>query len=361
MFSKDAAFLILVKKNRLELFTDKASKELIYPQNLVQNLEILDIVNFEKSLSQFFKSSLANKNKVLIVLSEELLFSKTFPLITDVQIDQMVSDFVESVPFSPNKVSYKKISRQSELILISTNKDFYVAVKKALEDTGVEIMAVVPISSFKDNLGFEDDSIDTSMAKKILGDKNLIKASDFLSDEEGQIKQSVMHKSFSSIYLIILGVLLIGSVAILGAVAFDLIPNPLSLLEKDKKEEVKKVIPEKTPPIKEASPSSKEASQSAKLKEELTIQILNGSGIAGQAGSLKEQLEALGFKNIETGNTEKEDQTETTAFFSDQVSSEDRQEIVDELESTFEKVTEQEGPEDLEFDVRVETGSYAQE
>lgn len=43
-----------------------------------------------------------------------------------------------------------------------------------------------------------------------------------------------------------------------------------------------------------------------KAKNELTFRVLNGSGVAGEAGKVKTALEDLGFGNIETGNAESE-------------------------------------------------------
>jgi len=42
-------------------------------------------------------------------------------------------------------------------------------------------------------------------------------------------------------------------------------------------------------------------------REELKIQVLNGSGIAGAAGKAADFLESLGYKDVKTGNAEKSD------------------------------------------------------
>lgn len=46
-------------------------------------------------------------------------------------------------------------------------------------------------------------------------------------------------------------------------------------------------------------------------KEDLKIQILNGSGLSGAAGKAKTVLEGLGYKNIDTGNATSSDFSET--------------------------------------------------
>lgn len=51
--------------------------------------------------------------------------------------------------------------------------------------------------------------------------------------------------------------------------------------------------------------------QSTIKREDLKIQILNGSGISGEAGKAKTLLEGLGYKNVDTGNASSSDFAET--------------------------------------------------
>jgi hypothetical protein len=60
------------------------------------------------------------------------------------------------------------------------------------------------------------------------------------------------------------------------------------------------------------------ASPAANLKrEDLKIQVLNGSGVAGAAGKAKSFLESLGYKNVNTGNAETSDLATTTVAIKD--------------------------------------------
>lgn len=355
MFLFNSGILILLKKDRLLLSHGKISKELIYTPGLVQNLEVLDVSAFEKFITQFLTQTGLKKEKVLIVLSDEIVFQKTIPIISGEQMEKMVQDFLGSIPFNPQKVSFKKIANESEMIVFSVNKDFYRSLQTVLENMGFVVSAVVPISVFKERLTIEDEVLSPSLVRKILSKKDLIKASDFLSNVEGQIKPSIFHKSFSLIYLVIFVVLLISAVSFLGAKFFD----------KDKKvgESVKsKKLPEATLSAlkKESTSSPKEATESAKLKkEEITMQILNGSGIEGQAAALKDDLEGLGFTNIETGNAIGTLTKDTTVIFSSKVLSDDQDQILTQLEETFESVSSQKETDRAEFDVIITTGSYA--
>lgn len=62
--------------------------------------------------------------------------------------------------------------------------------------------------------------------------------------------------------------------------------------------------PEATVAPVEASP---EPTDTTLKREDLKIQVLNGSGVAGAAGKAKAVLEGLGYKNVEAGNASRQD------------------------------------------------------
>lgn len=60
------------------------------------------------------------------------------------------------------------------------------------------------------------------------------------------------------------------------------------------------------------------ASPSSTLKkDELKVQVLNGSGVSGAAGKAKTLLEGLGYKNIDTGNATVSDLAQTEIAIKD--------------------------------------------
>lgn len=73
-------------------------------------------------------------------------------------------------------------------------------------------------------------------------------------------------------------------------------------------------------------------------KSEISIEVLNATGIAGQAASLKEKLENLDFTQIETGNADDDEQESTSVSFSSTVDEQVREEILEALEDTYKEV-----------------------
>jgi hypothetical protein len=90
-------------------------------------------------------------------------------------------------------------------------------------------------------------------------------------------------------------------------------------------------------------------------KEEISIQILNGTGIPGEATYLQGQLRDLGFTEIEVGNADKQDYEDTQVTYSSDVSSEAMDELTSELESIFQNVDTSRGSVGS-YDIQIITG-----
>jgi len=73
-------------------------------------------------------------------------------------------------------------------------------------------------------------------------------------------------------------------------------------------------------------------------KADVTVQVLNGTGITGEAGYLQNKLKALGFEKIEVGNADSTDYTDTTVTFKKDLSSSLQEEVKEELEKVYKKV-----------------------
>ncbi len=82
-------------------------------------------------------------------------------------------------------------------------------------------------------------------------------------------------------------------------------PSPVTVVKK------KEASPAATKPQKEASSSGKPRSKTAIDLSKYKVVIENGSGIAGEAGRVKEILQDEGFKNLKTKNADSFDYKET--------------------------------------------------
>lgn len=93
-------------------------------------------------------------------------------------------------------------------------------------------------------------------------------------------------------------------------------------------------------------------------REDLSVSVLNGTGIPGEAGFLETKLEALGYSEIEVGNAPSQDNEITIITFSSDLPEATTVEITKDIESLYETVTTKKSS-SLDVDFEVITGLRA--
>jgi hypothetical protein len=90
-------------------------------------------------------------------------------------------------------------------------------------------------------------------------------------------------------------------------------------------------------------------------RDGVSIQILNGTGIEGEASYLQGKLRNLGYEDIEVGNARKQENIETQASFSDDLSSSIVSELTEALKSVYEDINFDTSS-SVEYDIEILTG-----
>jgi len=90
-------------------------------------------------------------------------------------------------------------------------------------------------------------------------------------------------------------------------------------------------------------------------KSEIGIEVLNGTGIAGEAAFLQNKLEGLEFEDIDVGNAAAEDYENTEVVFSSEVAEVVKNEVLDTLGDIYMKVESKSG-ELEEYDIQIIIG-----
>lgn len=90
-------------------------------------------------------------------------------------------------------------------------------------------------------------------------------------------------------------------------------------------------------------------------KKDIKVEVLNGTGIAKAAAFLQEELNKLGYSNIDVGNVSEAKLTVTEVTFSRTLDSQIRDEINEKLEELYRDVKVKEGSLD-DFDIRIIAG-----
>ncbi len=102
-------------------------------------------------------------------------------------------------------------------------------------------------------------------------------------------------------------------------------------------------------------PTPTESSETAD-KKDLTVEILNGTGIAKEASVLQEKLKNLGYETIETGNANSKDYDIAQVTFYSTFPESLKKELVDMLEDTYTEVKQVDKTGESTIDVQIITG-----
>ena len=306
--------LFYLERGKLSAYVSDSSSPSVFEfaNNLVANQEILDKEQFSKALNQFLVVKNLTKTEALLVLGEDVIFTKDFKKGEEIGT-QALSSFLSEVPFSSEKILYKKIEMGDSVSLVATNKEIFELLQDLLAKEGGKISAVIPA------ICLVDTSKIGQHIQEILGSKQLVEKANMLEKESNKINLTVEQvledsqvpeikkedrKKFNLAFPIIIAVVVIG----LAAAYFFLVYSPES--NQNSQTSSPSGQNEVTPtPLPTATPTP---SVESKEKSKLVVKILNSttkSGFAGQVGKL---LEAEGYENIKTGNAETKNQETTT-------------------------------------------------
>jgi len=333
MFKQKPKALIYLTRSGLYLYSKGVSKPVIFTfeTDTVENLEVKN----EDSLKEQIKSFL-NKNKIkptsaVILLSEELLFYKVFSSHNDYEKNHQ--QFLDEVPFDSQKITETTYDIDNKFITVVTNFEYYTVVGSALESIGWKIVHVIP------EILFDKKNLTDLRAMEILGDtRNISLDTHFLKPyNKKRSKQKEQVRTLVSKKKLFIGVLIL-SLSIAAVVLVMLLDLGIKR-DYDPVQEENSPLPSEI--VEEATSSEEiilpvyDASEDEIDKQNLKIQVLNGTGVAGIASTFKEVLLGNGFENIDVGNADVQSYTITLITYLDSVNDNLVNEINDLLEEEF--------------------------
>lgn len=338
LFSSNPS-VIYIRKNSLIFYISSSKKQLELPSNIASDITIKDPIMYQKLVEEFISGNHIKKTKVLIILSPEVTFQKIIPPSEIKNLSTLSQAFSEMIP--SDALITKNIPMPDGIHLIATNKRIYQILIDKLREIDWDVNSIFPVI-----LVTEDNELSQEAIKKF--PKDLIKKSDFLDERQPELDpRNYVETPKKAGFLKILTILLI---IILLAVVF----GALWYFRAN-------FTPQKAPqsvttsePISTESAKLQTATSSAEIND-LTAQVLNGTGVAGQAGLVKDQLQELGLSDIETGNAEGAGGGDTVVVFADLVPQTLRDKIVNLLKEEFAGVEVQKAPNPL-FDILITTG-----
>lgn len=368
LFFQSSKLVLFIDKKHLVLYGKDSSEkeELEFTKDVIKDGEIADKDKFIGEIVTFLAKSSFKKQKVICILSEDLLHQKTILFSNKEEVNKEAEEFFEKIHIPEDKRVVKTLTDDEHVYLIVTDKEFYSAIIDAFDDVGWEIEKVVPITVFyKDN---KKSTLSTDEVANILKNTKLAEIGDFLLEENAVSKKDLSgsketlseNPKGNKSTLFIIGFIGIITIGVLGTLVL------LGILQypgKTSKEQLANGSVTPSPTFTPTPTVVLEADPSEKLKSEAKIQVLNGTGVKGQAGKAAEIFEELGFENVKTGNADDQDEsnTTTTVAFSSKIPEGVQKKVIKELEKTFAKVLVKDPIDSSDFDIVLTTGKYSSE
>ena len=350
MFKKNV--ILFLKRDSLELYladNDGPKNRLQFPPEIIKYEEIISEAKFESLITSFLQKELAPNQKVTILLSPNILFQKTISSQDKAIQESEDKKFRDEIPFDASKTAIVKVPTTTGLNLIATNKKLYLSIISAVEKTNSQVEAVLPLTLFgiTKELQLTKDDI-----AQVFKNPKLVNAGNFLlaqQDTDPQIDQEAP-KSFLKNNKNILFIIFAALIVISG-ITFVFIKQKKQSVSPKKEAEITQATLSPTP----AEESTTSAEMEGISKDVLKIQILNGTGVAGQAQDLADLLKSDGFGNFTLGNSTTADNTQTTVSFKNTVAQSVKNNLIQKLEEIFENV-KVENIQESDFDIEITTG-----
>lgn len=297
-----------------------------FPKTAVNDMEIISETELTTQIEEWIKAHKIEPTQTILLLSNSVYFQKEIP--PDTPMDkqtEMKKQFIDNVPF--NDTHLQEIQVAKSTLLVAINTEFVYAIRDIFHSFGFNIEAIAPVAEI---YGLQPiSSFSVTVAQDAL--KKITKSNGFPlhpveENPSSQSEDPLPQPQSNHRLFIMLGVFII----LIGILAIVYLTRA-----KPKKRTVVTVpttVPVQKMPTQIPSLAPSMASTAASintLKETITIEVLNGSGIPGQADTIRQELLDKGFKNITTGNATEVQSNRTLIVVKKEVTEQLRNDIIE--------------------------------
>lgn len=350
----------------LEVFETNTHNQyrLSFSPESIKHAEIVNENKFKEELQKFLEGLNLKKGKGIIVLSKELVYVSDIITSSKSEKDE-ISKFIAILPLVKLDISTIPLHSKKRIQIIATNRKLFECVDEILRMNDIEIFSISPVSVFDFMINDQElspqDASKIAGAKKKLEEFNFQKGKDNSDDEEINKKMyieedsaevEVEPKNIRKQYILFaLSIILLASSVGYFLYWKGIIKVPFLTSSEIKPGKPANIIaPSATSSI---SPTVEPLIDKTSIK----IQILNGSGVEGQAGKIGEILKRIGFSNVTTANTDNLGQ-KTTITYSKLIPKNLLTDITDAIKNDFPSPVLQEATKSTEFDIIITTGKF---
>ena len=310
------------------------------PAKIVDNLEILDIGEYNKLIKAFIQEKKIAASEVIAIFSQKTCFKLEAEVGShdNKKIEEKVKNFVESVPFE--RVYVKEAVLEKKKVVVAINRGLYEPLMNILIELGFKLQLMTSayfVSKMVEKPGFNQE-----IAKFIIQEENNLEQFNFIKEEKVKAKMELAPKKDDKKTRN--KIIMLATVFILLVVVMILVVlrnrNEMKKLEESNRIEAQKMKDQDLQLEEEAKQEAldkansltqdsgqEEATDSTALNsdnqvsidseelQKLEIVIQNGSGVPGDANNLKKVLEQAGFDNITTNNAESQRTGKTQVLY----------------------------------------------
>ncbi|MFA9288342.1 MAG: LytR C-terminal domain-containing protein [Weeksellaceae bacterium] len=344
--------------NNLQYFGGKATAPVVlaFLPTAVHDMEVVDIDEVEKQLTEFVTTNKLEPAETVMILAPTIYFTKELTVEKKPEEQQAEKTlFLENVPVS--ELASREYTVLKKTTVVATNQELYLTISDLLQKHKFTVTAVVPAFTLA---GTNATGFSTALAQQALKQFTSLKQASFtLKDVNEEIVRPEeqlfeTHEKSNNRLFIMLGLfgILVGVLIIV-----------IMLQRQSKANKGVEPTPTLAPLGTANTPPSPivttEPTVDPALRETLEVQILNGSGISGQADEVAAILRDLGYEQIETGNATGVDSPQTLIVFKPSVAAFFREEIVASLEASFGEISTRENT-DINVDISITTATSAE-
>lgn len=321
-----------------------------FSPELVQDMDIINEELLTKKLDEFIKTNKIKPAEIIISFSQDCVFKKEIPEETsEDEIKEIREDFEINIPF--NNTCSKEFKGEKKIVLVGINKDLAEIIKCSFVNNEFTVSLIFPLWALykEQNVSFSVD-----VAENIIKHFNTLSSAgfdisiDFYTNSDHEDKDFVQEgKPKNNRLRLMIGVLIF--LVLILVLVFMIFRNKRQSAQST-------MVPTQALPAPTFTPTPTiTPTEAPKIpKDQIKIEILNGSGVAGEADKIKTQLEEADFTDIKTGNAPTQSAASISIVFKPTVHESYKKEIVSEVESLGYEVSVKENQE-IDSDIIITT------
>ncbi len=353
---KRLPLVVLVELKRLTIYSALIPEPLVleYPEGAVEDMEFTDTRFIESQILVWKNEEKIAESNTYLLFAEDCYFRKDFPKMPPAEDPQVIS-FLSMVPFQHKLSKTFQLEQGATAVSLSTN--VYRPIVQVLDSLHCTVTLAMPLFAINPEILKQGKPVE--IISKLGSMFDQLKLLSFISEDEREKKMKANQKIQTGLpadkkQLILLVGMFVVLLGLLGlvyrwSVTSDELPA----------QPAPSIVPSIAPTAEPTPVATESAAVTAPDPTEVaatTIQVLNGSGIPGQADQVRQALLDAGFATVVTGNNTGGTVSRASIVFDASVSEPVRKLLVDSVGTvvTQAPIIEQ-ANEATEFDVRIVT------